>query len=65
MVKLILAFREMLMSLAHNELIQITLYSNSNTASEHAPQVEGKISIVYAKRSLENHRGPAPDKKYH
>jgi len=48
------------MSLTLNELKKVALQSNSNTSSEHAPQVESKIKM-YAKQPMENHRGTTPN----
>jgi NAD/NADP transhydrogenase alpha subunit len=40
---------------------KLPLHSNSNATSEHAVQVEKKLLMLYAKRTIENHRGPPPD----
>ena len=47
------------MNLVLNEPKQVALYSNSNTTSKHAPQVER----TNTKQPMDNHRGPTPNEK--
>jgi hypothetical protein len=51
------------MSLAINEPEHVALYSNSNTTSEHALQMEKKFLILYACKTTK--RGPTPNEKTH
>jgi hypothetical protein len=46
------------MSLALNEQKWVAHHSISNSTFEHAPQVERKMMILYAKVPMDNHRAP-------
>ena len=58
-VKLILACQKLLKQVSLNEQKKVALYSDSNTTSEHTPQVWRIADIVCKENiSIDNHRGP-------